>query len=589
MRFPALFFVSVLILVQGAAWAEPGNKTGAVETIHLRPGQPPLVGLTPELLYRILVAEIAAQKGMFNDAAQGLLAVARETYDSRLALRAFQMAMTGQNLDLGLQAAQLWARLDPDNPEAVAASLALAASSGKTDGLAQTLARRVDAAQGEDQEQAIMQAAAIVSKMEDKHLALAVLDRALSGVQGNSGLAHMALADVAWSANEYQRALAEARLAQQIMPQSQEVAQRVLEYGLRVEPAKVIQDTQEYLLHNPGQRRLQMLLLRRLSERAEYTQAIEQLGLMRQQAPEDFDLLYTEAEVNIHAKRYARARALLNQYIDIQEQRRKALHAGSSDAQAQVSDARMLLSGIAELEGKYNEAIAQLRLIDEPELKFQAQSQEAVLYGKAGEINKARAALLAIQPQDEQQRIQVQLTLASIYRDAGRSDQAVEVLSAADGNIPDSVAIKYDLGMLLLQQGKQRDFEKHMRRIIEIDPDNANALNSLGYTMVEQNRNLDEARDLLERALDLEPDNPYILDSVGWYLFRINDYEAALEFLSRSYEKMPAPDVAAHLGEAMWQVGRKEQARKLWAQALARDPDNETLLATLKRLGVSLP
>ena len=119
----------------------------------------------------------------------------------------------------------------------------------------------------------------------------------------------------------------------------------------------------------------------------------------------------------------------------------------------------------------------------------------------------------------------MRLTLASIYRDAGRTDQAVELLKAADLEMPDTPEIKYDLGMLLHQQGKTAEFETLMRRVIELDPDNANAYNSLGYTFVEQNRNLDEARGLLERALDLDPDSAYILDSVGWYLFRIRDYQ----------------------------------------------------------------
>src|SRR3546814_12187439 len=81
---------------------------------------------------------------------------------------------------------------------------------------------------------------------------------------------------------------------------------------------------------------------------------------------------------------------------------------------------------------------------------------------------------------------------------------------------------------------------------------NANAYNALGYTYADQNRLLDEAEDLLERALDLDPDNPYILDSVGWYLFRVGDYEAAIEYLERSYRQLPSAVVAAHLGEVLW-------------------------------------
>src|SRR5690606_6754845 len=112
---------------------------------------------------------------------------------------------------------------------------------------------------------------------------------------------------------------------------------------------------------------------------------------------------------------------------------------------------------------------------------------------------------------------------------------------------------------------------------------------ALGYTFADQNRNLEEAQDLLERAMELEPDNPYILDSVGWYLFRIGDLQAALEYLQRSYEKLPEADVAAHLGEVLWAKGRRNDAMLVFRAGLAKDAQNRTLLETIKRLGVVLP
>lgn len=591
MRFPASVIPVVLALAAAheTAWAAPPAAVPAdpVETIHLRSGEPPAVNLTPELLYRLLVAELSAQRGQFDDAAQELLSLARDTLDPRLARRAFQMSMTGRNLALALRSAREWAVLDPSNPEAVAASLALSASSGQTEGLARTLSRRI--ASADDPDQAIVQAAGIVSKMTDKRLALDVLDKALAGVAGTSALARLALADAAWAAGEPVRAVHEARRAQALDPDSQDAAQRVLEYGLRVEPSQAIKDTYAYLDRHPERRGLQLLLVSRLTGRGSFDEALDLLDQMRRRAPEDFDLLYTEAEVNARAGRYDAAKALLGQYITIQQQRRQAIHDDATNAQADVSDARLLLVQIAERQGDLREAIRQLRKIDEPSLLFQARTHEAVLYGKLGDLNQARAVLDAIKPSDRRERAVVRLTLASIYRDAGRTDQAVELLKAADLEMPDTPEIKYDLGMLLHQQGKTAEFETLMRRVIELDPDNANAYNSLGYTFVEQNRNLEEARDLLERALDLDPDSAYILDSVGWYLFRIHDYQGALEYLRRSYDQLPAADVAAHLGETLWALGRHDEARRIWAEGRRTDPDSAALKETLERLGVELP
>src|SRR5690606_40352342 len=227
--------------------------------------------------------------------------------------------------------------------------------------------------------------------------------------------------------------------------------------------------------------------------------------------------------------------------------------------------------------------------IEDGSLRFQAQIHKAVLQARLGNITQARNTIEALKPQDPRERSVAALTLASIYREAGRTDAAVELLAEADQDLPDTPEIKYDLAMLYERQGKMAEFEALMRRVIELDPNNANAYNSLGYTYADQNRRLDEAEDLLERALELDPTNPYILDSVGWYLFRTGDNEAAIEYLQRSFEQLPTADVAAHLGEVLWVSQRRDEARRIWTAGLQKEPENDTLKKTLKRLGVKLP
>lgn len=559
----------------------------SVEKIHIHSGELPSVSMTPQLLYRLLVAELTAQQGNYTDASQQLLSVAQDTLDRRLAQRAFQMAMAGHNLPLALESSKEWARLDPENPDAVAASLALAASSGQTEGLAKTLSRRIAGADNKDD--AIMQAVGITSRMSDKYLALEVLEKAFAKVKNDSALANLALADAAWYAGDPKKAVALAYAAQKIDPDSTDAAQRILEYGLRVQAHKAIQDTYAFIDDHPDERTVQLLLVSRLTGRKDFNEALGLLGNMRKRNPEDFDLLFTEAEVNARAANYDKAKAQLAEYISIQSQRRDSIADGASSAVADSSDARLLLVTIAEKQDDLAEAIRQLEKIDEPSLIFQAKTHQAVLYGKLGDMANARKTLDSIKPADRHERSMVKLTLASIYRDAGRTGQAIETLKEADLAMPDTADIKYDLGMLLHEQGKTKEFEALMRRVIELDPDNPNAYNSLGYTYAEQNRNLDEARGLLEQALDLDPDNPYILDSVGWYLFRINDYQGALEYLRRSYDELPAPDVAVHLAETLWVLDRKDEAKALLQKALKEEPDNELIDALVKRLKISLP
>ncbi|NYT64178.1 tetratricopeptide repeat protein [Alcaligenaceae bacterium] len=575
-----------------ALWTGPVYSAQAkkvpdqTEQIRLHSGELPAVKLTADILYRILASEIAAQRGHYDMAGQTLLDLAQETSDSRLAKRAFQFSMADRDLPRALKAARAWALLAPNDPEAVAASLALAASNGQTAGLASTLRKRIEKA--DNKEQAIIQASAIVSKMADKRVALDVLEKALYPAVRTLQVSHLALADAAWAAQSPSKALAEARRALALEPDSEAAAQRVLEYGLKVDSVAAIAETRAYLDKHPDNRKLQLMLVNRLVDRHDFDAALAQVKSMRQRAPEDFDLLYTEAEVNMRATRYPEAQALLEEYINVQTQRRKSINDKASNAMADASDARLLLVQIAEKQNRLGEAIAQLDLIDDSTLRFQAQIHKAVLQAKQGNLAQARATIDALKHQDHHERSVIALTLASIYREAGRTDTAIEILAKADADLPNTAEIKYDLAMLYERQGKFAEFETLMKRIIELDPNNANAYNSLGYTYADQNRMLDEAQNLLERALDLEPDNPYILDSVGWYLYRTGDYEAAIEYLRRSYGQLPSADVAAHLGEVLWVSTHKEQARRIWREGLAKDPQNETLLKTLRRLGVTL-
>ncbi|WP_073101702.1 tetratricopeptide repeat protein [Pollutimonas bauzanensis] len=582
-----MLFAPVFVSWSGPACsAEAARTREQIEQIRLRSGELPAVKLTADILYRILASEIAAQRSQYDMASQTLLDLARETSDPRLAKRAFQFSMADRDLARSLQAARAWVLLAPNDPEAVASSLALAASNGQTAGLAAALGTRIEKA--ENKEQAIIQASAIVSKMADKRMALDVLEKALHPSVRSLPVAHLALADAAWAAADPARALAEARRALALDPESEVTAQRVLEYGLKVDSVAAINETRAYIAKHPDSRKLQLLLVNRLVDRNDFNAALAQVKAMRQQAPEDFDLLYTEAEVNMRAERYPQAQALLEEYISVQTQRRKSVNDKASNAAADASDARLLLVQIAEKQNRLGDAIAQLDLIDEGSLRFQAQIHKAVLQAKQGNLAQARRSIDALKPQDHHERSVVALTLASIYREAGRTDMAVEILAKADAAMPDTSEIKYDLAMLYERQGKYEEFEKLMKRVIELDPNNANAYNSLGYTYADQNRKLDEAQDLLERALDLDPGNPFILDSVGWYLYRSGDYEAALEYLQRSYDQLPSADVAAHLGEVLWVTKRGDEARRIWSAGMAKDPQNETLLKTLKRLGVTL-
>lgn len=582
--FPVIAVSALSAVIGGSAQAFDVIELETVERIQLRSDGVPIVTSSPDTLYRVLVGEVAVQKGDYDTASQVFLSLAKDTADARLAQRAFQFALADSNLARAIEAAKTWAVLAPNDPEAKATALALEASTGDTSGLAHTLYQRIN--QATDKEQAIIQAMGIISKMVDSRLALDVLEQSLPADVRGLQISHLALADIAWSARNPERALQEARAALQQEPDSEFAIQRVLEYGVGIDEEQVLAQARQYTQANPDARDVALQLINHLVNLAHFDQALAQLDAMQAMNPEDFDLLFTEAEINIRAERYETAISLLNQYIDVHSQRRLSLPDGTTTSLGSISDARLSLVQIAEKQGKLHEAIRQLELIEEPALEFQAKVHKAVLEARLGDLKKANRTLDRLGVLSKRDQAVVALTRAAILRDSGRTDEAVKVLERTDKELPDTPEIKYDLAMLYATQGRYEDMVPLLRQVIALQPHHANAYNSLGYTFVDQGINLDEAQGLLEQALDLEPNNPYILDSVGWYLYKVGDYQAALEYLMRSYEQLPDAEVAAHLGEVLWVKGRQDEAAAVWRDAWRADSTNYTLERVMQRFGV---
>jgi Flp pilus assembly protein TadD len=200
-----------------------------------------------------------------------------------------------------------------------------------------------------------------------------------------------------------------------------------------------------------------------------------------------------------------------------------------------------------------------------------------------GKMDDARKALHDTAATSAEERSQLLIAEAQLLRDANRHEDAYAVL--ADGLVqhPDDPDLLYEAALSAEKIGKMDILERDLRRLIQLRPDSAQAYNALGYSLADHNERLDEAQQLIDKALQLAPDDPFIMDSKGWVLFRRGQAEAGLDMLKKAYAQRADPEIAAHIGEVLWSLGRQDEARKTWNEAVKANPTNEALVDTIKK------
>jgi tetratricopeptide (TPR) repeat protein len=246
--------------------------------------------------------------------------------------------------------------------------------------------------------------------------------------------------------------------------------------------------------------------------------------------------------------------------------------------------AMLFLADIAARDGDTEAAIAGYRrLYDSTTVAVSARSRAASLLLDKKNRTEALTLLddyVADHPDNE---YELTLAKARLLADHGEPEAGLALLATALERHPKHPSIEYERAVMLEQAGHVHESVEAMEKLLAERPDDPTLLNSLGYTMADHGLELGRAEGLIKRALGTTPDNPAALDSLGWVRFRQGDAKAAAVVLGHAYSLGHDAEIAAHWGEALWVSGDHQQARKVWAQALAREPDSQPLKATLAR------
>jgi len=237
----------------------------------------------------------------------------------------------------------------------------------------------------------------------------------------------------------------------------------------------------------------------------------------------------------------------------------------------------------AEKQNRDEQALSWYRRVESGDLHFDAQLRVASVLAHQNKLDEARALLHNIPDLDSEQQAGAIQMEAHLLAQAKRYDEAYAMLENAVNTLPNTPDIIYDYAMMAEKVQRFDVMEQQLRKLIQLKPDFAQAYNALGYTLADRNERLGEATNLIEKALALSPNDYYILDSMGWVQYRLGKLDKAADYLRRAYTAQTDPEIAAHLGEVLWQQGNRDEAVKTWDEALRKHPDNEALLNTTKK------
>ena len=528
----------------------------------------PNIDLTRELLYEFLIAEVAGQRGNVTLAAQAYVDLAKRTRDPRVAERATEMALYARMPEAAIESAKVWADASPASSRALAAASSLLIRMNRLDE-AEPYLQRVLAVQSTNRGDGFLQLNGLLANNPDKATNLRVVQR-LAAAYPELAQARFAIAQAAAAARQDELALKEVREAARLAP-DWELAVLYEASLLQKTSATLAADRLAgYLKTHPSSREVRLAYARMLVADKKYPEARGQFEQLLKAHPDNADVVFSVAALSMQLEDWGVAESNLKRLLDLGYRDRNAV--------------RFYLGQVSEEQKRWPDALKWYAEVTRGEQFMPAQVRAAQVLSKQGDLDGARKFLRNVNAANTDQRAQLIIAEAQLLRDANQPQEAFAVVEQGLATLPDQPDLLYDYAMLAEKLERVELLESSLRKLIKLRPDHAHAYNALGYSLADRSERLDEAKELIETALKLAPEDSFIIDSMGWVLYRQGRTEEALKQLQRAYAGRQDPEIAAHLGEVLWVLGRRGEAQKVWDEGLSKAPANDVLLKTVQRL-----
>lgn len=521
---------------------------------------------SPQLMSHYLAAEIAVHNGDLEAAFEHYLQIIDEAEDASIVRRATHIGLH-LKADAVLDTASLWTRLAPDDIEAWKTLLMLRINAGDRSGALQAMQSLMKTAAALHSD-GFIQVAAIVAESSDQELGLE-LTRNLAASHAEDARAHYALALAYFAQKQNQAAEQSLQRALELKKDDPKIwilLARILDAQKRTDDSEAL--LQQGLEHLPDNDLLRLSYAEHLVIHEKYEQAYREFKLLHQALPENDEITQALGSLAIELNMWSDAREIWSGMMERKDKRDHALY---------------FLAQIEESSGDPVKALDYYGKV-EGVLRTDAKIRSAQLLAKQGDLSKALLIISTTRITAMEDAVRLYLAESDLLTAANKGMQAMALLDKALAEHPRQVDLLYARGMLGDDMGSMEILERDMRAILEIDAENAQALNALGYTLANHGERLEEAHELINKAYKLMPESAAILDSMGWIEFRLGNYAAAEKYLRMATERDDDSEIMAHLGEVLWVTGRRDEASSIWRDALRKEPASKHLLETMRRL-----
>ena len=523
--------------------------------------------LLARTVFQSLLGELALQRG---DAELGVSAwadLARRTRDPEVIARATEVAAATRQYELALELTRLWLEVEPESSKARQTESTLLLLANRLDDLAPQLASLFE------QDKAnvagnLMHLNRMLGRHNDKKAVQRLVDRVATPYE-NLPEAHFAMGVAAVNADDLMRAQGEFQKALQQRPDWESAELAYAQLLARTSPASAIESLNEFLARKPEARDARLTLARLLISERNYAAARTQFDILLKDSPDNPDVVYPVAMLALQQGDAAGARIQLEKLLKSDFPDKSTVH--------------FFLGQLEEEQKKPDLALEHYRQVTTGDQYIAARGRAAQILQRQGKLEEARELLRTTRGSTPAEKTQLILAEAQLLREAGHGDESYALLEAALAKQPDNPELLYETALAAERQGKPQVLEKHLGYLLKLKPDHAHALNAFGYSLAERNVRLAEAHKLIAQALALAPQDPFIMDSMGWVLFRQGKLPEALKTLETAYGIKADPEIAAHLGEVLWTMGRKDDASRLMNEAAKKNPDSEILAGALKK------